>query len=293
MSFVTDTTGVAPTPAPAPEAGPQMHLGRLLRSERIKMTSTKTWWLFGIGVVVATGLALLINCAEANGENVQTASESKVEDHVANILTSGQYFGGLFVMLLAILLITNEYYHQTATSTFLATPRRTSVVVSKFVMAMGAAAVVWLLTTLLSLAFGGLWLSSQGVGLHLSAWTVQRSILINLLLFALWGVFGIGIGALIRSQIGATVTAVLLYTIGFYAAYAVTAVLANFVFHTDTVYKSLVLVPAVAAQIAETKVFTLPSGQTVAWWVGVIVMVAYGVIMGLIGTLILRKRDVS
>jgi len=286
MSIQTDT------PAPAPAAAPHMHLGRLLRSERIKMTSTKTWWLFGIGILAATGLALLVNCLNAHTDNLGTAPTVVVDTDASNIFTSGQYFGGLFVTLLAILLITNEYYHQTATATFLATPRRTSVVLSKFVVAMMAAAVVWVVTTVINLVVGSLFLNSQGASGALGHWPVQRAILINLLMFALWAVFGIGLAALLRSQVGATVTAALLYTIGIYAAALVFFLLRQYVFHTDAVFKGLVLVPAVAAQVAEGAV-KLPQDQQISWWWGVVVMLAYGVIMAVVGTTILGKRDIS
>lgn len=292
MSTQIDSPNLAA--APAREPGLRIHLGHLLRSERIKMTSTKTWWLFGIGILGATALALLVNCLSANSDHVGQLSQPGIDQRAANIYTSGQYFGGLFVVLLAILLITNEYYHQTATSTFLATPRRTSVVLSKFVMAMLAAAVVWLVTTAINLFVGYLFLRYEGVGPALGEWPVQRAILINLLMFALWGVFGIGLGALLRSQIGATVTAALLYTIGIYAAFAVFALLRTYVFHTDQVWKGVVLIPAIAAQIAESPdSVSLPGNVHVTWWWGVVVMLAYGVIMAVVGTLILRKRDIS
>ena len=48
MSIQTDTAPRRPAEAP------HLHLGRLLRSERIKMTSTKTWWLFGIAFAEAS-----------------------------------------------------------------------------------------------------------------------------------------------------------------------------------------------------------------------------------------------
>ena len=107
---------------------------------------------------------------------------------------------------------------------------------------------------------------------------MQRAIGINLLMFALWGVFGIGIGALLRSQIGATVTATLLYTIGTYAALLVFAVIRRFVFETDAVFQGMVIVPSIAAQVAEgSKDITMPGDQIPAWWVGVLVMLAYGI----------------
>jgi ABC-type transport system involved in multi-copper enzyme maturation permease subunit len=276
---------------------PPLHLDRLLRSERIKMMSTNTWWLFGLGVLVTTGLALLVNIGMADSDLTSPdalATPRAVADEAANIFTSGQYFGGLFVMLFGILLITNEYYHQTATMTFLATPRRTYVIVGKFVTAVLAATVVWVVTTALDLAFGSIFFADTGFASHLGDWTVQRAIVINLLMFALWSVFGIGIGALLRSQIGATVTATLLYTIGAYAALLVFVVIRVYVITTDAVFRGLVVVPSIAAQVAEgSKDLAIPRGQTPSWWVGVLVMLGYGVGMAVIGTVILRRRDVS
>jgi ABC-type transport system involved in multi-copper enzyme maturation permease subunit len=302
---MTTATGAPPVGTrPAPRGLP---LTRLLRSERRKLTSTKTWWLFGIAILVTSGLTLAINIGGADSDFHSGAvtddgtavslppTADSVARHAANVFTSGQYFGALFVMLLAILMITNEYYHQTATSTFLATPRRTSVIVSKFVMAMLAAGSVWLVTTLIDLAGGAYFFSTQDVGNPLGTWTVQRAILVNLLMFALWGVFGIGLAALLRSQIGATVTAALLYTIGLYAAVVVFAVIRQFVYHHDVVWKAMVLVPAIAAQVAEgSSNLPMPDNQAPPpWWSGVIVMLAYGTIMAVVGTLILRKRDIS
>lgn len=276
---------------------PPLHLGRLLRSERIKMMSTNTWWLLSIGVLVTTGLALLVNIGMADSDLTSPgspATSQAVADEAANIFTSGQYFGGLFVMLLGILLITNEYYHQTATMTFLATPRRTYVIIGKFVTAMLAAAAVWFVTTAIDLAFGSIFFAETGFATHLGDRTVLRAIGINLLMFALWGVFGIGLGALLRSQIGATVTATLLYTIGTYAALLVFVVIRAYVITTDAVFQGLVIVPSIAAQVAEgSKDLAIPRGQIPPWWVGVLVMLGYGITTAVVGTLILRRRDVS
>jgi ABC-type transport system involved in multi-copper enzyme maturation permease subunit len=282
------------------------HLLRMLRSEYRKVTSTKTWWLFGIGVLATTGIALLINVRNAldainnvgfgaaNEDGTPATVGSALAVHAPDVYTSGQYFGGLFVMLLAILLITNEYYHQTATSTFLASPRRTGVVASKFLMAMIAAFAVWVVTSAIDIVIGSAYLRDAAGDSGLGAWSAQRSIVINLLMFALWGVFGVGIGALLRSQIGATVTATLLYTVGVYGAVVVVALIRELIYKSDGAWQLLVLYPGFAAQIAETPANTiLPSGQHVQWWIGVIVMLAYGLGMATIGTLILRKRDVS
>jgi hypothetical protein len=160
-------------------------------------------------------------------------------------------------------------------------------------MAMIVAVAIWALSTAIDLAVGLYYFSTQHLGSQLGSWTVDRAILVNLMVFALWGVFGLSVGVLLRSQVAATVITVLLYTIGVYAAQAVIALVRTYVYPHDSVYAWLVLYPAYAAQIAADPYSTnLPDGSHV-WWVGALVMLTYGAIMATLGTILLRKRDVS
>jgi ABC-2 type transport system permease protein len=299
MTAISATAGAA-------NPRPKSLMLRLLRGEWRKATTTKTWWLFGIAVVVTTGLALVLSVGTADDAlhhggkgappqgfaDVTQAPAQLLAKFAADIFTSGQFFGGMFATLTAVLLITNEYHHQTATMTFLASPRRTAVIVAKFAMAMIVAVAIWVLSTAIDLAVGLYYFSTQGLGSQLGSLTVDRAILVNLIVFALWGVFGLGVGVLLRSQIAATVITVLLYTVGVYAAQAVVALVRTYVYHHDSVYAWLVLYPAYAAQIAaDPRSSNLPDGSHV-WWVGALVMLTYGAVMATLGTMLLRKRDV-
>ena len=108
-----------------------------------------------------------------------------------------------------------------------------------------------------------------------------------------WGillvVLAIGFGVLIRSQIGATITAVVLYLLGTTAASVVFLVLENWL-GWDWLPKLQVIVPSIASQLMITGT-TLPGSPP--QWVGAAVLVGYAVVTGLIGTLIMRTRDVS
>ena len=282
----------------------------LIRGELLKIRTTNTWWLFGLGILGFTALALLINCVVANEtldspppdvtgldpeEAAQSqanfAAQSSVIRQAANIYTSGQFFGGLFVLLLGMLLITNEFYHQTATATFLTTPHRSAVVTAKLITAMAFAAFFWLIITGIDVAVGAVFLNSQGYSPSLGEWEVQRAILFNLLVFMLWAILGVGFGALIRNQVGAVVTGAALYLIGTQIAQAVFFLIYEFVIKEDWVLTSMVVVPAVAAQILTSPNELYPEAPE--YWVGGIVMLAYGAIAGLVGTLIMRTRDIS
>jgi ABC-2 type transport system permease protein len=284
---------------------------RLIAAEYRKIRTTNTWWLFAIAVFVTTALALTANIFQAHfflhadapppgsetGPGGPAAAQAQydlahsVATQAANVFTSGQFFGGMFAMLLAILLITNEYYHQTATTTFLTTPHRTAVIGAKFVTAMLASAGFWLLTTVLSLIAGTIYFKLDGFPNHLDDWSVQHAILVNLMVFALWGVFGVGFGVLLRSQLGATITATVLYIAGTFLAGIIFQLIRFFWIKHDWVLTAQVIMPAEAARVATAATKAYP--QAAPWWVGVLVLLGYGIVTGIIGTLIMRRRDVT
>jgi ABC-2 type transport system permease protein len=290
-----------------PVTSTSSHLMWQLRGEWRKLFTTRIWWQFAVGVAVTTGLGLVLSVGTTGDAlhhggkgapphgfaDVSTAPAHLVASFATDVFTSGQFFGGMFATRLAVLLITNEYRHQTATTTFLAGPRRTTVIVSKFLTATIAAAAVWALSTAIDLAVGVSYFSSQGLSSQLGSWTVERAILVNAMVFALWGVFGLGVGVLLRSQVAATVVTVLLYTVGVYGALGVLAAIQQFVYHHDSVVAWIVLYPGYAAQVATDPHSTNLPDNSIPWWVGALVMLGYGLVMATIGTTLLRRRDIT
>jgi ABC-2 type transport system permease protein len=285
---------------------------RLIRSEMLKVRTTNLWWIFAIALVVMTGLALAVNLIEADSMfntpppdlsemDPQDAAQAAADAaafreratavvQAANIYTSGQYFGGLLVLIIGVLVVTSEFHHQTATATFLAAPVRRHVVAAKLATGMLFAGLFWLITTAISLAGGVIYFQSTNLGPQLGAWSVQRAILFNLMVFALWAVFGIGIGAVIRNQIGATITTTALYTVGGSLAAGVFMLLQG-VTKQDWIAQARVVVPSEAATI-----FTTPGQvwlESPPYWVGGLVLLGYGLVSAAIGTWIMRARDIT
>jgi hypothetical protein len=104
-------------------------------------------------------------------------------------------------------------------------------------------------------------------------------------------VFGVGIGALIRSQIGATITTTVAYLIGTFAAAIIFQIIHATLIKKDWVLTAQVFVPSTASQIMISPIKLFP--ESPPQWVGAAVLIAYGVLAGAVGTLILRRRDVS
>ncbi|WP_446211231.1 ABC transporter permease subunit [Micromonospora sp. IBSANI012] len=275
----------------------------LVRAELLKIRTTNTWWLFGLGALVTLALAFLVNALNANlilsgPQDVEGLPREQAEQvlasadevyQAANLFTSGQYFGLLFVLLLGIIVVTNEFYHQTATSTFLTTPHRTVVVAAKLVAAGLIGAFFWLVTTVLTVPATLIFFAVKGWDAHLGESDITRAILLNLLAYVLWGVFGVGFGVLIRSQIGATITAVVLYLVGTTAATLVFFLLQQWL-EQDWISKLAVIVPSTASSLMISGT-ELPGNPP--QWVGAVVLIAYAVVTSAAGSLIMRRRDIA
>lgn len=305
---------------------------RLVRAELLKIWTTNTWWIFGILSLAVTGIALLVNTVVAEnqlnfaeqqanqpppdfkggfapGQGPSPDEIRRIEEDwarqadvgrvatiaAANIYTSGQLFGLLFMVVLGALVVSNEFFHQTATVTFLTTPRRTSVILGKLTAAMLLAAGFWAVTTAISVGIGASFFSLGGYDPGLTDWPIQRSVLMNLLAYVVWAVLGVGVGVLIRSQLGATLTAAALYLLSYPLAVGFFGLIRQYVIRADWVLDWMVVVPGIASRLMTAAEPELPGfgGDAPAWWIGALVLVGYAVVTGVIGTLITRRRDIS
>jgi ABC-type transport system involved in multi-copper enzyme maturation permease subunit len=273
----------------------------LVRAELLKIRTTSTWWVFGVILLPLWALAVLYNWATTNslsdaasteGASPQQTEQLRVAGEAVNIATtlytSGQFLGVLLVMLLGAILVTNEFFHQTATTTFLVTPVRERVVLAKLAASVLLGLLFWLVTTVGNLIAVPFILRSMDLGSQLGEPAIWRAIGLNALAFGLWAILGVGFGVLIRSQLGATLTLSIAYVIGNFGATLAFFLLTEYV--AQWISKLQVIVPTTASQlmIAGTD---LPGNPP--RWVGAAVLIGYALVAGAIGTLIVRRRDIS
>ncbi|WP_306215294.1 ABC transporter permease subunit [Actinoplanes sp. RD1] len=271
---------------------------RLVRAELLKIRTTSTWWVFGLVFLALWALTLAVNWfatsvgLDAGGSvEVDPATGDFVmheSDIAANLYTNGQFFGVLVVMLLAAIVVTSEYFQQTATTTFLQTPRRELVVAAKLLAAVLVGLAFWLVSTILNLIFGALILTAYDAGTYFGSGAVWQAVLLNALAYALWAVFGVGAGVLIRSQIGATVTLSVVYVLGYLGSNTFFLLIGDSL--GSWFPKLQVLIPPLASQLLVSGA-SLP-GQPPRW-LGAVVLILYAVVAGAVGTVITRKRDIT
>jgi ABC-2 type transport system permease protein len=112
---------------------------------------------------------------------------------------------GIFSALAGIMLITSEYRYGTIRPTFLVTPQRSRVLAAKVVAGLLAGLVFGILAEGLGFAIGYIVLSARGIDIALSGGQIALLLLGSFAATALWGGIGVGLGAIIRSQVGAII----------------------------------------------------------------------------------------
>jgi ABC-2 type transport system permease protein len=278
-------------------------LARLLRAEFMKIRTTGTGWLFLTGFVVFTALALTISGfgshyqlypqqgpgrAQALAQAAQARTPSGLAAIAAGMMTSGQRIGFIFALLLGVIIVTSEFANQTAAVTFVTVPRRTTVIRAKVAAAACCGALFWLVGTVIAAATTPLFLYTQHVSASLAGWTVARSVLLSLVAFVAWGVFGLGLGAVLRSQMASVIAALVVYA-GSFGAILVFTALYN-VFHQGWMLGAPVIAPAVASEVMVTSGPAFPHAPPA--WTGGIILIGYTVALVAGGIALTKRRDV-
>ena len=277
---------------------------RLVRAEFMKLRTTSAGWLFLIGFVVFTAMALAINGfgshhelypepglasrAQELAQAAQAHSPAGLAAIAAGMMTSGQRVGFLFALILGVVIVTSEFANQTAAVTFVTVPRRTTVVTAKVAAAACCGALFWLAGTVIAAVATPLFLYTQHVSTSLAGWAVTRSVLLNLLAFVAWGVFGLGLGAVLRNQMASVIAAIAVYVGSFGAELFFTA-LYN-LFHQDWMLGAPVIAPAVASEVMITSGPAFPYAPP--GWVGGVIMIGYTVALVAGGIALTNRRDV-
>lgn len=279
-------------------------LVRLLRAEFMKIRTTDTGWLFLIGFIAFTALALTINGfsthyqlypqqgsggrAQALAQAAQARTPAGVAAISASMMTSGERIGVIFALLLGVLIITSEFANQTAAVTFVTVPVRAAVIRAKLAAAACCGALFWLMGTIIAAVATPLFLYSQHVSISLAGWAVMRPVLLSLVAFVAWGVFGLGLGAVLRAQT-ASLFAALAAHAGSFGAVLVFTLLYN-LFHQDWMLGAPVIAPAIASEVMTTSGPAFPHAPPA--WAGALILTGYVVALAAAGLALTKRRDV-
>jgi ABC-2 type transport system permease protein len=252
---------------------------RLVRAEWTKLFTTKVWLGLLLGAcAMVGGFAALFTAlagaeADGGGPGIPPVGDPQFEELALSVGAQAN----VLLLILGIIGMTQEYRHRTATPTFLATPRRSHVVIAKL-LAYGLVAVPFALVILLvDVLVVTVYAGARGHAPSLTGDNLQ-TLASSFLVLVVFAVIGVGVGALLRNQVGAIVGSLVYLFVIEGIVSAVGAI--------RGIYKWL---PGGAVQ-SITSDFETP-GLLDAWQGGLLLL-AYGLVFALLGTVLAVRRDV-
>jgi len=240
-----------------------------LRAELLKVRSTRTTLGLLLGLIALTLLIVILTGLLSSALGLSTRQDQRDLFGPGNI-------AAIFSALAGVLLITSEYRYGTIRPTFLFTPRRSRVVSSKLAAGLIAGLAFAVVGVGLAVGVGSLILSARGIPFALSGGDYALLVGGGCAGIALRGAFGVGLGAIVRNQVGAV--------IGLLA--------------WDFVVNSLLfgLVPSVGRFMPTLAANALTGDKTahlLSPAAGAAVLVGWTALLGVIGLALTSRRDVT
>lgn len=172
-----------------------------IHSEWIKFRTVRSTVVLAIiSVVGCVGVAII---AAAITDGALSVSNALV----------GVQISSLFIMVLGVQIIGQEYRFATIRPTFSATPRRERVVIAKLVVVIATVAVAAVALIALSLAAAAIVSSMRGNSFDLSESGNARVLIGTVAILVINGIFGFGIGCLVRQPIAGIVIVLVWVTV--------------------------------------------------------------------------------
>lgn len=251
---------------------------RLVRAEWTKLFTTRIWLglLLGACLMVAGFSALITGFAgaEQNGQPGLPAVGDPQFEQVALAISTN---ANVLFLILGIIGMTQEYRHRTATPTFLTEPRRWRVVVAKLVAYALVAVPMALVVVAVNVLVVSVYAGARGAAPSLTGDNL-RVVLTSWLALVIYALIGVGIGALLRNQVGAIVGGLV------------------YLFVVESVIRSI---PATSGAYKwmpggglEAMTATFQGPHLLSAWQGGLLLVGYGLLAALLGTLLAVRRDV-
>jgi ABC-2 type transport system permease protein len=240
-----------------------------ISAEWLKIRSTRTTMGLLIGLVALALLFIILTCT------LSPVSQVVTEQDQVGLLSFGS-IAGVFAALAGIMLFTSEFRFGTIRPTFLFNPSRNRLFTSKMVAGALAGLVFGVIGEGLTFAIGLFILKARNIPISLSGSDITILIVGSVIGTALWGIIGVGLGAIIPNQVGAVIA---LLAWGF--------VVENLVFG---------LLPSVGRFLpvhAQDSMIGFNTQHYLSGFEGTIVLIAWTVVLAGVGLSMLRRRDIN
>lgn len=261
-----------------------------IRSEFLKFFSTRLWWGMAIAMFLVSalfaGLFGFIMTMDQTGVPPEQQLTGSPEEIANSVYTAGLTIAYLLTLTVGVMQIGSEYRHKTITGTFLAVPKRATVMAAKVISLLAIGAFYGLVSLLGSVSVGGIVLASRGAEVFPGT-GVARTLALSLLVLGLWALIGLGAGILIPNQVAA-----LLISIG--VAWIVEPLAGFALSFWDWGGEHIVqFLPSAATQAMVSGVSNGGGANQLEWWGGALTLAAYAAVLAGFGSWLTVRKDIS
>jgi len=246
----------------------------LIRSELLKQRTTRT---SGLLLMWMTGLILLVVLLHVLSLSTDHISSA---DGQLKVVGWGTGIAALFASLLGAMSITAEIRHGTIRPTFLATPRRGRVITAKLIAGALTGVAIGLLAEGLTAAIEAAGLAARGIHIQLTAGDYLQLFAGGAAAGALFAAIGVGLGAIVRQQVGAIVALCV------WLLLIETTLIGN-------IPSAGKYAPGAAAGAIAGAIQTQTPAKLVAPALGLLLLAAYAAFAAGAGALLTNRRDVA
>ncbi len=249
---------------------------RLVRAEFLKVRTTQVWfWLLLATLAVS---ALLVVAALASTDGVR--DQQDVADMFASSSTAG-----VVVFTLGVLGVTTEFRYQTITATLLQTPSRWAVVIAKMITYAVLGALYALASIAVQLAVAVPWLAAKNVEVNYGDSDIAHTIVGVFTVVTLFGIIGLGFGALLRNQIVAVVVGILFLLIIENIILAIPGVRAAWPYTPNGAVQAILHTHGSTEVVDDVHLLSAAGG--------VIVLLLWAFVPAIIGAAVTMNRDIT
>jgi ABC-2 type transport system permease protein len=252
---------------------------RVARSEWTKLRSVRSsYWSLLVTLLLIIGIGILV-CVIFNARWPHLDPRERAHFNALRASLVGVNFAQLAIGVLGVLVITAEYSTGMIRATLSAVPKRLPVLWAKTVVFAAVAFVLTLPTIFIVFFAGQSILSGQHINISISHPGVVRSLIGAALYLMVMGVFGLGLGAILRSTAG-----------GISALAAIVFVLPPIIGLFPASFANSVS-PYLPSNAGGALWTIKPDPNTLAPWAGFGVFCAYAVASIVIAAILMVRRD--
>jgi ABC-type transport system involved in multi-copper enzyme maturation permease subunit len=170
----------------------------IVRSELLKVRTTRGWWAYLIVLVALVGIGA---AAEVGSRELDERQGLIFQLALVDLVS----ITALLAIILGITMVTSEFRHGTITPTVLANPSRESVLAGKAIAGVLLALLFAVLAFVVVVVVASIWTAIDGGEVALLDGEVAERVASTVFGVVLWLLMGVAIGSVVHNQVAALV----------------------------------------------------------------------------------------